>query len=144
MRQFADICLFSTAQYKCTVDEKVGSLFIYFICYLYFSIHPDTFKQQLYIFQLFVPQESEDGFPLGSGSTLSKVWIDSIAIPLIHKSKLQCDEQACLGMDDAPAQSFHTSIWKEQTQSWPLQNLHQKCLNYVTSFFPQQYKVFNQ
>ena len=40
MRQFADICLFSTAQYKCTVDEK----------------------------------ESEDGFPLGSGSTLSKVY----------------------------------------------------------------------
>ena len=24
VRQFADICLFSTAQYKCTVDEKVG------------------------------------------------------------------------------------------------------------------------
>ena len=23
VRQFADICLFSTAQYKCTVDEKV-------------------------------------------------------------------------------------------------------------------------
>lgn len=41
VRQFADICLFSTAQYKCTVDEKV---------------------------------ESEDGFPLGSGSTLSKVY----------------------------------------------------------------------
>ena len=40
VRQFADICLFSTAQYKCTVDEK----------------------------------ESEDGFPLGSGSTLSKVY----------------------------------------------------------------------
>jgi len=40
VRQFADICLFSTAQYKCTVDEK----------------------------------ESEEGFPLGSGSTLSKVY----------------------------------------------------------------------
>lgn len=40
VRQFADICLFSTAQYKCTVDEK----------------------------------EAEDGFPLGSGSTLSKVY----------------------------------------------------------------------
>ena len=40
VRQFADICLFSTAQYKCTVDER----------------------------------ESEDGFPLGSGSTLSKVY----------------------------------------------------------------------
>ena len=25
VRQFADICLFSTAQYKCTVDEKVNS-----------------------------------------------------------------------------------------------------------------------
>ena len=25
VRQFADICLFSTAQYKCTVDEKVSS-----------------------------------------------------------------------------------------------------------------------
>ena len=24
VRQFADICLFSTAQYKCTVDEKVN------------------------------------------------------------------------------------------------------------------------
>ena len=24
VRQFADICLFSTAQYKCTVDEKVS------------------------------------------------------------------------------------------------------------------------
>eukprot|EP00092_Neocalanus_flemingeri_P054843 GFUD01064660.1.p1 GENE.GFUD01064660.1~~GFUD01064660.1.p1 ORF type:complete len:337 (-),score=68.83 GFUD01064660.1:128-1138(-) len=43
VRQFADICLFSTAQYKCTVDEKCS-------------------------------QESEDGFPLGSGSTLSKVY----------------------------------------------------------------------
>eukprot|EP00088_Acartia_fossae_P048248 TRINITY_DN5261_c0_g1_i1.p1 TRINITY_DN5261_c0_g1~~TRINITY_DN5261_c0_g1_i1.p1 ORF type:complete len:453 (+),score=89.12 TRINITY_DN5261_c0_g1_i1:44-1402(+) len=40
VRQFADICLFSTAQYKCCVDEK----------------------------------ESEEGFPLGSGSTLSKVY----------------------------------------------------------------------
>ena len=38
--QYADICLFSTAQYKCTVDEK----------------------------------ESEDGFPLGCGSTPSKVY----------------------------------------------------------------------
>ena len=25
VRQFADICLFSTAQYKCTVDEKVNN-----------------------------------------------------------------------------------------------------------------------
>merc|ERR1712025_404656 len=40
VRQFADICLFSTAQYKCSVAE----------------------------------QESEEGFPLGSGSTLSKVY----------------------------------------------------------------------
>ena len=40
VRQFANICLFSTAQYKCTMDEM----------------------------------ESEDGFPLGSGSTLSKVY----------------------------------------------------------------------
>jgi len=40
VRQFADICLFSTAQYKCTVDEK----------------------------------DSEEGFPLGSGSTLSKIY----------------------------------------------------------------------
>lgn len=40
VRQFADICLFSTAQYKCTVSEI----------------------------------ESEEGFPLGSGSTLNKVY----------------------------------------------------------------------
>jgi len=40
VRQFADICLFSTAQYKCTVSE----------------------------------QESEEGFPIGSGSTLNKVY----------------------------------------------------------------------
>jgi len=40
VRQFADICLFSTAQYKCTVAEM----------------------------------ESEEGFPLGSGSTLNKVY----------------------------------------------------------------------
>lgn len=40
VRQFADICLFSTAQYKCTVAEL----------------------------------ESDDGFPLGSGSTLNKVY----------------------------------------------------------------------
>merc|ERR1739838_1259796 len=40
MGQFADICLFSTAQYKCTVSE----------------------------------QESEEGFPIGSGSTLNKVY----------------------------------------------------------------------
>ena len=26
VRQFADICLFSTAQYKCTVDERVIKL----------------------------------------------------------------------------------------------------------------------
>jgi beta-arrestin len=26
VRQFADICLFSTAQYKCCVDEKVNSV----------------------------------------------------------------------------------------------------------------------
>ena len=49
--------------------------------YLYFSIDQDKSKQQqLYTFQLFVPQESEDGFPLGSGSTLSKVW-------MIHRLK---------------------------------------------------------
>jgi len=40
VRQFADICLFSTAQYKCTVAEI----------------------------------ESEEGFPIGSGSTLNKVY----------------------------------------------------------------------
>jgi len=40
VRQFADICLFSTAQYKCSVAEV----------------------------------ESEEGFPLGSGSTLNKVY----------------------------------------------------------------------
>jgi len=40
VRQFADICLFSTAQYKCTVSEL----------------------------------EAEDGFPIGSGSTLNKVY----------------------------------------------------------------------
>merc|ERR1739848_589005 len=40
VRQFADICLFSTAQYKCTVSEL----------------------------------ESEEGFPIGSGSTLNKVY----------------------------------------------------------------------
>jgi len=40
VRQFADICLFSIAQYKCTVAEM----------------------------------ESEEGFPLGSGSTLNKVY----------------------------------------------------------------------
>jgi len=40
VRQFADICLFSTAQYKCTVANI----------------------------------ESEEGFPLGSGSTLNKVF----------------------------------------------------------------------
>ena len=39
VRQFADICLFTTAQYKCTVSES----------------------------------ESEEGFPIGSGSTLNKV-----------------------------------------------------------------------
>ena len=39
VRQFADICLFTTAQYKCTVSEL----------------------------------ESEEGFPIGSGSTLNKV-----------------------------------------------------------------------
>jgi len=50
VRQFADICLFSTAQYKCTVDEK----------------------------------ESEDGFPLGSGSTLSKVYE---LMPLLSNNK---------------------------------------------------------
>ena len=38
VRQFADILLFSTAQYKCTVSEL----------------------------------ESEEGFPIGSGSTLNK------------------------------------------------------------------------
>jgi len=41
VRQFSDICLFTTAQYKCTVDQM----------------------------------ESEDGFPLGSGSTMSKVYL---------------------------------------------------------------------
>lgn len=41
VRQFSDICLFTTAQYKCTVDQT----------------------------------ESEDGFPLGSGSTMSKVYV---------------------------------------------------------------------
>lgn len=40
VRQFADICLFSTAQYKCSVSEI----------------------------------ESEEGFPIGSGSTLNKVY----------------------------------------------------------------------
>eukprot|EP00096_Caligus_rogercresseyi_P010098 TRINITY_DN3565_c0_g1_i1.p1 TRINITY_DN3565_c0_g1~~TRINITY_DN3565_c0_g1_i1.p1 ORF type:complete len:436 (-),score=147.57 TRINITY_DN3565_c0_g1_i1:1809-3116(-) len=40
VRQFADICLFSAAQYKCTVSEL----------------------------------ESDDGFPLVSGSTLNKVY----------------------------------------------------------------------
>ena len=40
VRQFANICLFSTAQYKCTVSEL----------------------------------ESEEGFPIGSGSTLNKVY----------------------------------------------------------------------
>jgi len=40
VRQFADICLFSTAQYKCSVAET----------------------------------ESEEGFPIGSGSTLNKVY----------------------------------------------------------------------
>ena len=56
VRQFADICLFSTAQYKCTVDEKVGGFL----------------SKHVFIFDNF--QESEDGFPLGSGSTLSKVY----------------------------------------------------------------------
>ena len=35
VRQFADICLFSTAQYKCCVDEKVIIyLSIYLLYYL--------------------------------------------------------------------------------------------------------------
>ena len=42
VRQFADILLFSTAQYKCTVSEL----------------------------------ESEEGFPIGSGSTLNKANIE--------------------------------------------------------------------
>lgn len=56
VRQFADICLFSTAQYKCTVDEKVNNNIF---------INYDN---------IYNSQESEDGFPLGSGSTLSKVY----------------------------------------------------------------------
>jgi len=50
VRQFADICLFSTAQYKCSVAEL----------------------------------ESEDGFPLGSGSTLNKVYT---LTPLLANNK---------------------------------------------------------
>lgn len=50
IRQFADICLFSTAQYKCTVAEV----------------------------------ESEEGFPLGSGSTLNKVYM---LTPLLANNK---------------------------------------------------------
>ena len=57
VRQFADICLFSTAQYKCTVDEKVVQV-----------------VSNRTGFQYIIFQESEDGFPLGSGSTLSKVY----------------------------------------------------------------------
>lgn len=50
VRQFADICLFSTAQYKCSVAEL----------------------------------ESEEGFPLGSGSTLNKVYM---LTPLLANNK---------------------------------------------------------
>lgn len=50
VRQFADICLFSTAQYKCCVAEL----------------------------------ESEEGFPIGSGSTLNKVYQ---LTPLLSQNK---------------------------------------------------------
>lgn len=52
VRQFADICLFSTAQYKCTVAEvesELVSLFIFFLLSKLKTMNEElTFPQKLH------------------------------------------------------------------------------------------------
>ncbi|XP_075976588.1 beta-arrestin protein kurtz isoform X2 [Anticarsia gemmatalis] len=77
VRQFADICLFSTAQYKCTVAETE-------------SEKPKSMMKRLFRFPLFgilnkkYCMQSVEGCPVGPGFTLSKVFT---VTPLLANNK---------------------------------------------------------
>lgn len=67
VRQFADICLFSTAQYKCTVAELESE---------WVETTVDAHGLEIESESSYVPiiLTLRDGFPLGSGTTLNKVY----------------------------------------------------------------------